>query len=100
MTLQLRPAITQVIALTTAAIVTQAPPAHAGVAAASLIATETTTASPLTDCDPARHGTIISDATESIAALGTENPIAQASVLLAGLGCLTGGSLWLKRQLP
>ncbi len=103
MTVQLRPAITNVIAgtLATAAILTQAPQASASLAAASLIATNTDTA-PLTlaDCDPASHGTILSDATESIAALGTDNPLAQASVLLAGLGCLTGGSLWLKRQLP
>ena len=108
MTVQLRPAITAAIAgsLATAAILLQAPQASARIATASLVAmnsnaiAQTDTVSPTHNqpCEDPKQSTIQSEATASLAALGSDSPLAQASVLIVGLGCLTGGSLLLKRN--
>ena len=101
MTTQLRLTFAGLIA--TAAILSQAPQASASLAAAAIngraMAAAPSSSHPL-PCELASQGTVISDATASLAQLGSRPPLAQASVLIAGLGCLAGGSLWIKRQLP
>lgn len=105
MTLQLRPNLTSIIAgtIATAAILTQAPQASARIATASIVAmgnsadqTEAVNHSANEPCEQPEDGTILSDATESLAALGRNSPITQASALIAGVSFLAGGSLLLK----
>ncbi len=106
MTVQLRLNLTSIIAgsVATAAILVQAPQASARIATASLVGMNsdgTSQAVPHSVHEPCEHleqSTILNDATASITALGSDSPLAQASVLIAGLGCLVGGSLLLKRN--
>lgn len=108
MSVQRRLDMTHIIAgtLATSALLVQAPQASAGIATASIVAMNHDAASPTEavghaiakPCEHPEQGTILSDATASLAALGSDSPLAQASVLIAGLGCLASGSLLLKRN--
>lgn len=84
--------------ITSLAIFSPMPQAIASVATASSIASNAATSAAAQPCETHRDGTILSDATASLAALGSDAPLAQASVLILGLGCLAGGGLWLKRH--